>query len=327
MAPSSPATVSDLETRIRDFIIHPRLQHSLLRDKPKWHVLTSALDVIGDTELAIAAYKMLPEPGDHGMRYLILYGILQVLFVQQDAARHVLESLDIPYPGDDPDITFVREIRNDATGHPTKRDAKPKRKIPQTSNYIARFSLQSTGFLLFTESADDNDRQIQVNLSELIGKQDAGIIRLLKAAAVEVWKREEAHRMTFKDTKLAAIFDHQLNYYLQKISEGCGGDDNRKVFACLHVNMLIKMLDEFRAALLARGALPAYDNLKHEIEYTEYPLAELKKYFGRDPLNTLNDKSSYIFSHFLRRQFQRLSESAVEIDKDYEQETPSISGA
>lgn len=163
-----PGRIRQLETRIRDFINHPRLQHLLLQDTPNWHVLCSALDVIGDTQLAIEAYKNLADCADDGFQYLILYGILQALFVQQDAARHVLEALEVQYPEADPDIIYVREIRNDATGHPTKREGSRKKNIPQTSHFIARFSLQTTGFLLFTESADGNDRQTQVQIPELL---------------------------------------------------------------------------------------------------------------------------------------------------------------
>ncbi len=81
--------IQEIEDKIRDFINHPRRQKPLLRDKPKWHILTSGLDVLGDTQLAIAAYLSAKPTKDAGTCYLLMYGVLQVLFVQQDAARNI----------------------------------------------------------------------------------------------------------------------------------------------------------------------------------------------------------------------------------------------
>jgi len=314
------AEVRELETKVRDFINHPRLQHSLLRDKAKWDVLCSALDVVGDTELAIAAYTLLGDCDDVGFKYLVLYGILQVLFVQQDAAKHILESLDIPFPNTDPDIEYVREIRNSAVGHPTKRERRPKKKIPQTSHSIARMSLQPSGFLLMTSPEIGPHEMTQVSLPELLCRQRAGITRMLKVVTQRLREREEEHRMKFKDEKLAAIFDKQLGYYFEKICEGCHSTHDRREFAAMHVTILIDMVSKFRSALTERGVLPSYEGLRLEIEEAEYPLAELRKYFASDPKNTLNEKSSNIFAFYLKHQFECLTKAAKEIDEEYETE-------
>lgn len=50
------ASISDLESRIRDLINEPRTQYALLKKKDLWEQLCSSLDVMGDTELAIAAF-------------------------------------------------------------------------------------------------------------------------------------------------------------------------------------------------------------------------------------------------------------------------------
>src|SRR5512135_3253506 len=95
-------TIHELESEIRDIINSPRKQAALLRNHSTWGMLCSSLDVIGDTECALAAYlagSNLEEVkrGDYliesGNLYLTLYGVLQVLFVQQDAVSHLHESL------------------------------------------------------------------------------------------------------------------------------------------------------------------------------------------------------------------------------------------
>ncbi|PHS32655.1 MAG: hypothetical protein COA95_02575 [Methylophaga sp.] len=97
--------ISKLEGKIRDFINSPRRQSTLLGKREGWNKLCSSLDLIGDTELAIAAYpSMCKTEGDDGASYLIVYGILQTLLLQQDAAKHIANVLDIG-------ITLPKELQ------------------------------------------------------------------------------------------------------------------------------------------------------------------------------------------------------------------------
>src|SRR5438105_2171589 len=122
--------------RIRDIVNEPRRRHALLQNKQQWLQLCSAMDAIGDTQLAVRAY--LDEPVDHGKSngwsYLVVYGILQVLYVQQDAAGMLARCLRLPF--DLPvELVAIRDVRNDAIGHPAAR-----------STFISRISLSSNGF-------------------------------------------------------------------------------------------------------------------------------------------------------------------------------------
>lgn len=74
-------TIGALETRIRDCINRPRVHHALYSNDLKgFFVICSALDAIGDTTLAIEAYRGMQEAASYGERYLRLYGLLQVLY-------------------------------------------------------------------------------------------------------------------------------------------------------------------------------------------------------------------------------------------------------
>ena len=108
----------------------------------KWNVLCSSLDAVGDTELAVHSYKALRQKKDPGFNYLAVYGIFQVLYVQQDAVIDIFTSLGLPRDLVDhktfAEVMKVRDVRNKATGHPTKHG---KNKQPITSHYISRHSL------------------------------------------------------------------------------------------------------------------------------------------------------------------------------------------
>ncbi|MGH9428047.1 MAG: hypothetical protein ACRD2L_17330 [Terriglobia bacterium] len=142
--------LQDLQQQIRGFINSPRKQSGLLRDSAGWNKLCSALDVIGDTELAIDAYLTRQPTSDVGESYLIVYGILQVLLTQQDAVKHLCESLSIKvaFPKA---LQRIREIRSNAVGHPMEgRENKASK-----SNFIQRVSLSERGFTLITVFSDD----------------------------------------------------------------------------------------------------------------------------------------------------------------------------
>ncbi len=109
------------EGRIRDLINTPRKQYLLMKQMNLWSQLCSCLDVIGDTELAIAAYIHKEFSQNTGANYLAVYGLLQTLFLQQDALFHLCEALGIGDPRDNyPRLKEIREDRNASVGHPTK---------------------------------------------------------------------------------------------------------------------------------------------------------------------------------------------------------------
>lgn len=88
--------------------------------------LLSSIDVIEDCQCAIDCFKksVIPSTFDS---YLYIYGLLQVLVVQQNAINSIATALD-------PDgsilslcqkefetLAVIRSIRNDVAGHPTDR--------------------------------------------------------------------------------------------------------------------------------------------------------------------------------------------------------------
>jgi hypothetical protein len=69
--------------------------HILVQVRPDWNRLTSSLDVIGDTELAFDAYlEHLHDPATPGELYILLYGVMQALFIQQDAVENMMRVID-----------------------------------------------------------------------------------------------------------------------------------------------------------------------------------------------------------------------------------------
>jgi hypothetical protein len=183
------ANVSDLEKDIRDFINNPRKQHALLQDSAAWNMLCSCLDTIGDTELAIAAYETWENPDSQGTAYLVVYGALQALFIQQDAVENLCQALNIAYARD-PLLDDIRELRNDSAGHPTKRG----RGKGRAYNFLSRSSLTIGGFDLMTTYPGDRPPLFRhVSILSLIVKQKEILQNVLTEVLDKLKEEEDGH--------------------------------------------------------------------------------------------------------------------------------------
>ena len=157
-------SISELQGEVRDFINRPRKQTRLLSDLASWNMLCSALDVIGDTELALDSYLNWKPQEEDGEKYLLVYGALQVMEVQQDAVKHLSESLSIPYARPK-ELANIRMIRSDSIGHPI-RGAESK---VSKSSFIQRFGLDQRAFTLLTVYSDRRDYRHQyINVLDLL---------------------------------------------------------------------------------------------------------------------------------------------------------------
>src|SRR3546814_5747114 len=109
-----------LEDKISDFINTGRNQVRLLPERSAWNQLCSSLDVIGDTTLSIADYAAATFPTTPGLQYIYTYGLLQALFLQQHAIRHLAEAFELDNTPSER-LLKIRELRNTAIGHPHRQ--------------------------------------------------------------------------------------------------------------------------------------------------------------------------------------------------------------
>jgi hypothetical protein len=305
--------IDELEQQIRDFINNPRKRHALLQDTAAWNMLCSCLDTVGDTELAISTYEQSSNPPTVGDTYLLAYGVLQALFIQQDAVENLCQALVIDYVPDKL-LKEIRDIRNDSTGHPTKRGGgKGLAYI-----FIGRASLTKEGFDLMTTYPDDRRPLFRhVSIKSLI-KDQRDLVQKALTEVLRKLKEEEAnHRAKYRDQRLMEVFPSTLGYYFEKI----GGAIDRSEpgdFGTMHIRLVSEVVEAFKERLKERGALQAYDSVVDLIELIEYPIQELTKYFAGQ--STLNEKGAHIFSFFVYKHIEELKSIAKEIDEDYNSE-------
>jgi hypothetical protein len=137
--------------------------------------MRSSLDVIEDCQLAIDSYFVsTAEPGS-GECYPKVYGILQVLFVQQDAVANLFQVLNRTL-GPNAVLQRIRETRNRATGHPTKKN---EGKQKHSFHFISRMTLTQDGFQLRSESERAKDTFEPVDIRTFIRDQGRELTAIL----------------------------------------------------------------------------------------------------------------------------------------------------
>ncbi len=306
--------IRDIETTIRDFVTEARRQQKLIARRADWNMLVSSLDAIGDTELAIEAYIAHPEPTDHGLTYLLVYGILQTLFLQQDAVQHTIDSLQLQYDTRR-DFREVRRIRNKTAGHMTKVD-RPK-SLPQSSHRISRASMHGCYFQLLSSYADGRVEFSSVNIRELISTQRRAVKKILGRVVKALKEDEMAHREKFKDRRLLDIFS-TTDYYLGQILMASHRNPGVELWEAKSSLAAIKdHISQFKQALEERGVLPAYDSIAYTLNELVYPIQQLTEYF--DGTSVLDVEAAYIFGFFVRAKVGELEAMAKEIDEEYGQ--------
>lgn len=217
--------MSDVEvsiSKLRDLINMPRKQHLLLKDKRFWNQLCSSLDVIQDTDIALDDYVRNDFPKSEGGKYLVVYGALQSLVVQQDAVDHLVESLSISIPSASEQLKDVRDLRIKSVGHPTK---KGRGEEDKSYHFISRATMHKNGFQLISSSPGKDFEFTDVNILELISKQKTVIKGILESVLDELKREEEKHKEKFKDDKLAVHFAGNLGYYISKVYEVIHGGE------------------------------------------------------------------------------------------------------
>ncbi|HOI73006.1 MAG TPA: hypothetical protein PLO63_02555 [Syntrophales bacterium] len=308
-------TIAELEREIRNYINNPRKQYALIQNKAAWNMLCSCLDLIDDTELAIEAYELAPEPDDQRGKYLLTYGILQSLFLQQDAVCNLCEALNIEYS---PDMILrqIREIRNDSIGHPTKRGGGQGKAF----NFISRTSMSKKSFQLMTTYANGQSPLFRtINISSLIRKQQK-ILMLVLVNVLKMLDREEAeHKAMLREDCIIDAFPSVLNYYFEKLYEAAHGSIPAE-FGSIHIKLISEVLEEFKRKLDKRGILYAYDSIKYNLDLLVYPIAQLKAYFAEPSSSDLNNKSAHIFIYFIKCHVEEIKKMAEELDGQYNDE-------
>jgi len=305
------STISELERELRDFINAPRRHRELYANEHLFGQLCSSLDVMGDTEAAMDEYLATVRaeaPSDES--YLRIYGILQALYLQQDALQHLAESLGVQYSLPE-NVHQIREVRNDAVGHPTRRGRGPGKAF----NHINRASLEASGFEMLSHRPGSPTVTSSVDIPSLIQTQRVAVTAALETLIDSERQRERNHRLQFRDKSLSSVFPEALPYYLEKIGESISGRKDEPGLVVL--SLLEESIAEFKTQLAERNELPAHtEEINHRFGPATNSIERLQSIIsGRTTELTWLDAEAFLFR--LTHAMRRLKEFAKVLDDQY----------
>ena len=299
-------SVEAAEQRIRDIVNNPRRRQTLLQNRQEWLRLCSAMDAIGDTQMAVRAYLDEPivDSESTGWSYLAVYGILQVLYVQQDAAMTLANclKLTVEWPVE---LEAIRETRNDSIGHPTGR-----------GTFISRISLSAEGFQLLVPVKGKREFR-NVRLRAVVEQQTDVMGKHLERALEQLVADELAHRKHFRDRPLRNAVPHTLGYALEKIGAGLH-DASEQPMAFGGVDMIRGVVTKVRQMIDERGLTEAYkDSMGEALADIEHAVDRIDSRLKGADLGW-NHRDAEVYWFFLAGKIDYLKRLATEIDQDYE---------
>ena len=268
------------------------------------------MDAIGDTQLAVQAFLDDPIEGarSKGWSYIVVYGVLQILYVQQDAARSLADCLGLSSQLPE-ELTGIRDARNASVGHPTNY-----RRAASTA--ISRVSLNPDAFkmLVFKSGVRPEFRSVRVRAAA--EQQTAVMAKFLTHAVEHLVAAELDHRRRFRELPIRGVLPSTLGYMLEKVSAGLR-DSTAVPLALAGIDSIIEALASTRAALAERGIDSAYKDSVGEV------LAELD--FAVERISTRlhggmkdwTDRDAEVYWFFLNAKLKELRNLAGEIDDEY----------
>lgn len=302
-------------SQIRDLINRPRKLHLLSKNDRLWYQLCSCLDVVQDTDIAMEAYVQNAFPDDDGEKYIRVYGILQVLVVQQDATKHLITSLGLPSLIHHPlgRIRDIREVRIESIGHPTDT----KIKVGRSYHSLSRVTMHKEGFHLLSYREGQPVEFKDINIPGLIIKQRQVISGILNQILDELTKQEQEHKEKFKKESLADILGKNQPYIISKVWEVIHSDQYDAGLGLTHMELIQESLESFKQALEKRDLWGAYYPIQYIYKEMEYSISEVKKYFqGENNLESATDRARVNF-FFIDKHLEKLEQIAKEIDEEY----------
>lgn len=298
---------------IRDLCNHPWKRELLFQDRIKWDKLWTSLDAIEDTQMAIDSYLNLEDFSANNGGYLFVYGVMQALNIQQDAANNLLSALfdkTINFKTEYPDLYEIREHRNNSIGHPTNRGN------DKSFHFIGRASIKKNGFTLasYYPKTGETSKFENINIIHCIEIQDNLIKNILTETMEKLESDFQKHKNKFKGNKLADFIHDDFHYEFSKLYKNVGHD---YPLASMNFDIIFEGYNKVKEGIKERYfSIEALQGVQYTTQKLDYIFNRLK----RDLIdNKISDEFELsIFIDALESNFKELQEMIDEIDKEFE---------
>jgi hypothetical protein len=279
-------------------------------NKLKYNQTFTSIDLIEDSQIAIEEFESAESLGKQGRSTLLIYGLLQSLFLQQDGLYHLYKCvLDEKIKQTDFFDKFsfdrdIREVRNDIAGHPTNRK--------NTEFYfIAKGPISKDRFTYAGYTPEF--RKVEVDLKTFISKQSEFTLKVLQTVLDNILKKIEMKKDKHKNKALKEMIVG-ADRNIQLIYRGIR-DTDRNFQGELGISGVKNALDEIRIELNTRYNNNLPSGISEVFRLTDYIIARFNEWWTENSLLENNDAE--IFLDSLGNQLDELKEMLIEIDEEY----------
>lgn len=292
--------------------IHEPLYHNFynIPNELKYNQTFTSIDLIEDSQIAIEEFESAESLGKQGRSTLLIYGLLQSLFLQQDGLYHLYQCvLDEKIKQTDFFDTFsfdksIREVRNDIAGHPTNRK--------NTEFYfIAKGPISKDRFTY--AGYTPKFRKVEVDLKTFISKQREFTINVLQTVLDIILKKIEMKKDEHKNKALKEMIV-SADRNIQLIYRGIR-DADRNFQGEWGISGVKNALDEIRIELNTRYNNNLPSGISEVFRLTDYIIARFNEWWTENSLLENNDAE--IFLDSLGKQLDELKEMLIEIDEEF----------
>ena len=304
----------DIEKKVRDHINTHRYQKVLISELDNWSQICSSLDTLGDTGLALQSYFKSEYPTTAGLSYIYTYGLLQALFIQQDAMNHLSEAFDVSYELSE-ELKGIRAVRNASIGHPTKNRVKKTTYF----NHISRISMNKGGFNLVRFYDEGESEFIDVDFVQIVETQLIGINKAYLSINEKLQEIDEKHRAKFMEKPLIDIFHSSMGYMFEKVGQAIYSPSSSNTdFGLSMLESIEKTYNEFQAALQERNELSDYS--QYDLDEYFHGIKRVKAYLTNSNANEFSESDARIYLYYLQKNNKNFESLAREIDESYVEE-------
>lgn len=304
---------TDLMKDIRDFCNHPWKRGQLFQDRTKLNKLWASLDAIENSQLAIDHYLDMPDFTAVNGGYLYIYGLMQALFIQQDALSSlsiVLFDTIIDFQVEYPELYKIRELRNNSIGHPTNR------RDNKSFHYIGRDRLNRGQFTLVSFfPKDKEDIKIEnIKTAECIGIQDKLVQDILEKTMKNLQSNFDIHKNRFKNHKLSDFIEKDFHYEFTKLYENIG-KEYLPAKGCF--NIIREAYENIKKGITDRYfSLEAQMGVIDTVKTLDYLFNRLERDLITHKIT--DEFELHIFIDALKSNFEEFQKIINEIDKEFE---------
>ncbi len=313
---------------LRDFFNHSVLLRTQLyenRFNGQWLLFHTALDTIEDGVMAIETFRLHSAEHIRLNPLLALSGFLQLIYVQLDAVRFLVDSFEAKKSGDEvffgENISKIRYLRNNTIGHPVKNTG-GKRKIAATEIAYTLLPVLLIEQSKFTYKLQYSDGRNTTEVSEyqvICTQVDEFIHTKISMLLEQLQQEEQQYKAKFSNSKLAIFNLSDYSWYQSRMSLRGANIGSDAISYEVMYDSINNDIETFIRLLNERISITSQQIFMENIHNTLQKLHHIMKRLSPATVPDIDNLEVQIYVDALIKSINELQSIALEWDEEYRQ--------